>query len=542
MPRAMIGALVLAAALAGSRPSAPAPTRTETVAVPTLCGTRGPRSYSWPVKPFWKAHPVRGNFGDPRTVFRTADAGNPDARGAFSFHNGVDIVAPAGTKVYPVASGIVHEEGPDEIIIAAANGRVFQYWHLRERVREGQRVIARRTVLGTVRRRYGHVHLTEIDDDVVENPLAPGHLWRYHDSSPPVVSAIGFFDSRGRRLRHLALKGEVSIVAAAHDTSSIPVPKPWNGLPVTPAELSWRLTTLSGREVVPDRIAVDFRVGQPPNDEFWRIFAAGTYQNSPAVGRRYLGGLPGSYVFNLTPLLLDTSLFDSGAYLLTVSASDVCGNVGTLTERVWVLRHPVVPRPLPLPRPALGSAVWPTSRSGYTVVLASVPRTGGLAQAKATAVQARAAGLRRVGVLDSSRFSSLRPGYYVVFSGVYPTMSAALAAAAKVAAHYPSAYAKRVAAQHRLAMWPARRAGYTVVLASLPAGTGAAAAARAAAAEALGRNLPRVGVLDSSLYVSLRPGYYVIFSGVYRTMRAAQAAVAFAATRYPSAYARMIAR
>jgi hypothetical protein len=29
--------------------------------------------------------------------------------------------------------------------------------------------------------------------------------------------------------------------------------------------------------------------------------------------------------------------------------------------------------------------------------------------------------LRRVGVLDSSRYASLHPGYWVVFAGVYPS-------------------------------------------------------------------------------------------------------------------------
>ena len=27
-------------------------------------------SYGWPVKPFNRQHPVRGSFGDPRSVFR----------------------------------------------------------------------------------------------------------------------------------------------------------------------------------------------------------------------------------------------------------------------------------------------------------------------------------------------------------------------------------------------------------------------------------------------------------------------------------------
>src|SRR5690349_19886335 len=65
-------------------------------------------AYQWPVKPFHVQHPIRGSFGDPRTVF----AGPPSADGlrgpcVCSFHEGVDISAPDGTPVYPVESGTV---------------------------------------------------------------------------------------------------------------------------------------------------------------------------------------------------------------------------------------------------------------------------------------------------------------------------------------------------------------------------------------------------------------------------------------------------
>jgi hypothetical protein len=41
--------------------------------------------------------------------------------------------------------------------------------------------------------------------------------------------------------------------------------------------------------------------------------------------------------------------------------------------------------------------------------------------AVARAEEARRKGLRRVGVLDSSRYASLRPGYWMMFSGRYPS-------------------------------------------------------------------------------------------------------------------------
>jgi hypothetical protein len=66
-------------------------------------------------------------------------------------------------------------------------------------------------------------------------------------------------------------------------------------------------------------------------------------------------------------------------------------------------------------------ARWPTGKTGWTVVVASIPKVEGRDDAVAGAVVARQRGLPKVGVLDSSRFASLQPGYWVVFSGVYGT-------------------------------------------------------------------------------------------------------------------------
>ncbi len=88
---------------------------------------------------------------------------------------------------------------------------------------------------------------------------------------------------------------------------------------------------------------------------------------------------------------------------------------------------------------------WPRGRSGWALVLASVPTSGGRDPAVARARDALEADLPQVGVLDSSRFSSLHPGYYVVFSGVYGSLSEAQDAASRAAdAGYGNAYARRI--------------------------------------------------------------------------------------------------
>ena len=55
--------------------------------------------------------------------------------------------------------------------------------------------------------------------------------------------------------------------------------------------------------------------------------------------------------------------------------------------------------------------------------------------------------------------------------------------------------------------------------------------------------LAQAGVIDSSLYASLQPGYYVVFTGIYGSKADADAAVATARQAgFGGAYSRQIAR
>jgi hypothetical protein len=95
---------------------------------------------------------------------------------------------------------------------------------------------------------------------------------------------------------------------------------------------------------------------------------------------------------------------------------------------------PSTPPPPTATAPAPGSlTIWPSGQSGFTVVLESLPASSGRSLAVARARAASRAGLPQVGVLDSSRYSSLHPGYYVVFSGIYTSRSQADAARAAAA-------------------------------------------------------------------------------------------------------------
>jgi hypothetical protein len=87
---------------------------------------------------------------------------------------------------------------------------------------------------------------------------------------------------------------------------------------------------------------------------------------------------------------------------------------------------------------------WPPSQSGYTVVIASLPASAGRAQAVRKAREALRSGLPEVGVLESGEFSSLHPGYYVVFSGIHENQRDALRGVPRVQELYPAAYLRQI--------------------------------------------------------------------------------------------------
>jgi hypothetical protein len=97
------------------------------------------------------------------------------------------------------------------------------------------------------------------------------------------------------------------------------------------------------------------------------------------------------------------------------------------------------------PTTANGLTVWPAGKSGYTLVLQSLPAAGGRAAAVARARAAKSKGLPQVGVLVSSQYSSLHPGYLVVFSGIYSSPAEATAALGFAHSHgFPDAYEGQV--------------------------------------------------------------------------------------------------
>ena len=75
-----------------------------------------------------------------------------------------------------------------------------------------------------------------------------------------------------------------------------------------------------------------------------------------------------------------------------------------------------------------GIVEWPAGEEGWTIVLASIPQTEGRRLAVARTREARRKRLSPVGILDSSSYASLHPGYWVVFTGIYSSEAEATSA------------------------------------------------------------------------------------------------------------------
>jgi len=308
-------------------------------------------AYSWPFKPFNRQHPIRGFFGDPRTVYYNGILATPfGGAGIFAFHQGVDIVARNGTPIYAVADGTAHYLGSATLNLTTKSGVTFQYFHIVSVVGEDQVVRARKTVLGYVQPPFGHVHMTEIENGKAVNPLQPGHLAPFRDRTKPRIQTIEITNQTGVLLAPLGLCGRIELDADAYDIPPVPVPGKFRGLPVAPALVQWKLTRLGGHVVLPWQVVADFRKTLPPNSSFWNVYAPGTYENAPRFGREQYSSMPGRYLF-LLAASYDTTTIPNGVYTITVQASDERGNTTFAAQRVSVLnaRGGQCPGSLPLP-------------------------------------------------------------------------------------------------------------------------------------------------------------------------------------------------
>ena len=277
--------------------------------------------YPWPVAPVNRQHPVRGDFGDPRTMLTGV------GEGAFSFHNGVDISAWPGNHVFPVVSGRVvarHGRPRRRLDRRPPPLPVRPHRAPRARRREGRRLRdpSRHRAAALEPRAPRRVPLQLRGQSARARP--PHALSRRDQAGSPLRSSSSVrHGARSTPARSPAACGS----SPTHSTLlPCPAPDPGASFPVAPAHVAWSLTTPGG-ELVAHNTAADFRYSEPPRRSFSVVYAPGTRQNFAAVDGRFHWGQPGRYLFDLTPKTIDTSRLPPGRYRITVVASDTAGNV-----------------------------------------------------------------------------------------------------------------------------------------------------------------------------------------------------------------------
>ncbi|HXS43456.1 MAG TPA: hypothetical protein VN751_02425 [Solirubrobacteraceae bacterium] len=132
------------------------------------------RRPAWPLRPFHAQHALRAGIDELRPS---------------GFHVGIDIQAGERQRVFALQDGFAHVIARGTVDERVRVGD-FLYWHVRHRVREGQRVVALRTVLGRLVHNARHLHLSELRGGRYLNPLRRGGrvLAPWGDTLAPVIA------------------------------------------------------------------------------------------------------------------------------------------------------------------------------------------------------------------------------------------------------------------------------------------------------------------------------------------------------------------
>jgi hypothetical protein len=137
----------------------------------------------------------------------------------------------------------------------------------------------------------------------------------------------------GRAVPLDAVRRAIDLAVEAFDTPPIAVPPPWQGLPVTPALIRWRLVGASG-PVRPWAVAADFRLTIPGPERFFDVFDHRTRQNHAHRPGRYR-------IFLVHDLRTDT--LRDGRYRLEVIAWDIRGNSSRRVAGLDIVNHGPLP-------------------------------------------------------------------------------------------------------------------------------------------------------------------------------------------------------
>src|SRR4029453_3481087 len=126
--------------------------------------------------------------------------------------------------------------------------------------------VERHQLVGHVEAPWLHLHFAERRAGVYPDPLRPGAPPPWATPNMPQVTKI-ILSRNGRALSPAAIAGPVDVIAEAHQMPPRAVPPPWQGLPVTPARLRWRVRR-GGGSVRPWHMPIDLSRELLPQEAF----------------------------------------------------------------------------------------------------------------------------------------------------------------------------------------------------------------------------------------------------------------------------------
>jgi hypothetical protein len=264
----------------------------------TGCRPRGAIP-GWPIKPFHRQHGLRAGLNERRRA---------------NMHIGVDIQARDGTPVYAIQGGTASVAGVGTIDERVQVGN-YSYWHIHDLVANGQRVIPYKTVVGTVLKTAGHVHLSEISGGRYLNPLRPGGrvLAPWTDTSAPIVKRPAVQkDARGYH-----------VVVEAFDPQSYRELVMYRTPVLALAALAYRAFDQAGHDVTGLQWALSGAQHYPDIDRFI-IYAHGAHTRAWSCFAARLS-CPPLWKYRLTDGL--TPPIPSSARNLAIYAYDWAGNI-----------------------------------------------------------------------------------------------------------------------------------------------------------------------------------------------------------------------
>ena len=211
-------------------------------------------------------------------------------------------------------------------------------------LQEGDRVIARQTVVGTIRPGQGHIHFIDGYYNSEINALrANGGLTPYNDPWAPKIDYVKFFQDRsGNEFKSFQLSGKVDIIVKVSEKNAQPnasISCLNNGT----YKLGFQILTADGDSVIfrASGSGYQFKFDSKPSDSYVHNVFYKKYSSTSSHVYVVTNRVTSNYYWN-------TDIVPEGNYLVMVYAEDTRENADTVYVAVEVKKADTNPPAAPV--------------------------------------------------------------------------------------------------------------------------------------------------------------------------------------------------